>query len=544
MATPTIATPNTAIQTSPQTSPSIATTPAAAISTPKSILATPPPFSLYNQIDTNAVDYSSLYYTPDQMLQQQGLMGSDLVAPYSDALISGNSTAYNQIPSNTLPGKRYLIDTNTKCIDPNGNTHNRSVVIDNILMTSIQHPSNNGNRGLLYSLMASLENINSSTFFPSLSTPQSSTVQSVVTSPANSTPNPATGYLSGPPNLPACVPISIYIDGANSGSASGWVLQSDISGIDPLAINNSTVSEGFETITLPPSGSSMTMGDLVSSVNKSTQKTQDNINETVKPQYVTQYNTTYSLSNVPILSLFPKFINYTSTTTYNSMTMDTIKQIFQPPANASYTSTFTRSFINGLLTPVPDTSITPPPMTNPKLAQLSIPEPQLTQQQMITYLNNSTNQPKQYLPAPKYGGYMNAISAEQLTNPEYTNFLADLEMYRAPIINQFLILDYPQYFSASPASAPTAVESFTSNTSSSTLEAKAYSMGNDYIAQFYLMSLALIGLYMFYRLYQPFKYTRPRLHFSNLKFPGFIQCFLIAIFVLFVLNLSKFRLFG
>ncbi len=213
----------------------------------------------YKEIDPQLINYSSLFYEPNQLAS-----GLDPIIPYTNALISGNNpTAY--INSPILPGNRYFINTQTQCTysgDPEGVTHNRSVLVDNVLQSSVNNLGNTStgqNTGLMYSLLASLNNLTSSIVNPTTNALQLP-VQTGSTPLGSNIPNPAASYLSSTPIFPACVPVSVYIDGTNVATASAWVSPSDYQAIDPAAISQNTTMEGFTPIVIDPKEAAASIG--------------------------------------------------------------------------------------------------------------------------------------------------------------------------------------------------------------------------------------------------------------------------------------------
>ena len=100
-------------------------------------------YNVYNTFDSNFINYGELYKTPREMKSNT----KDLIGDYADALITGSSEVYDNSPD--LVGNRYFIDTNTLCLDKDDDTktHNRSVLVDNVLTSTIDM-AKDGNRGL------------------------------------------------------------------------------------------------------------------------------------------------------------------------------------------------------------------------------------------------------------------------------------------------------------------------------------------------------------------------------------------------------------
>ena len=118
-------------------------------------------YNVYNNFDINFVNYGELYETPRKMEMDS----SELIGDYADALVKGPSDVYINSPE--LLGNRYFMDTQTQCLDKNDNTqvHNRSVLVDNV-HASAMSKAKDGNKGLIYSLLASMKSIDSDTMFP------------------------------------------------------------------------------------------------------------------------------------------------------------------------------------------------------------------------------------------------------------------------------------------------------------------------------------------------------------------------------------------
>ena len=186
------------------------------------------------QTDGNLLNYASLYYSPQQFPNTDP---NTLTQYYTDALVSGTSPAY--INSPTTPGNRYFLNTKTPCKDSGGKLQDRAVLIDNVLQSKVNNSNTQGYNGLLYSLFSSLDNIASSSIFHVQdicgTTPLS------LSSPSSSSYSPSSSGIIMGSNLPTCAPVTVYIDGTNTGVTSAYLTQSDIQEVDPLAIQ----SEGF-----------------------------------------------------------------------------------------------------------------------------------------------------------------------------------------------------------------------------------------------------------------------------------------------------------
>lgn len=428
-------------------------------------------FNPYTQMDPNFIDYSSLYYNPGQL---SSLSNVNQITAYSNALVSGDSPAY--INSPTLVGNRYFLDTYNQCQDSSGTIHDRSILIDNVLASSISNPTNQGNQGLLYSILASLENINGSSFFQNATMPPPG---------PGSVPSSAPGTSSGPPPLPLCIPISVYIDGTNTtATKTAWVIPSDMANIDTTAIAPNVTESFIPMPNLLPNISTMVSTNTFPSTSDIVKQSNSN-NAIMRANMINQiqsiYDSSYSLANVSIMQLFVIFNNYPS------QTMTNIKSTYyaglpartQNKTQSYLTDASAISFIENVI----DCS---------------------NIQCMNEYIIANQTPPQQYI----NDGMI------PIPNPAYTSFmaeLADLEIYRPLIIQQMLIIDYPQYFgpSSGPAPAPA-----TSPTVTKMSEGFApyvqYSINNspakynicDFTAQFYIGSLTIIGIYILYRLFR------------------------------------------
>jgi hypothetical protein len=137
----------------------------------------------------------------------------------------GSNTNINANKEDIPPGNRYFIDTEIPCSDPRGKKV--SVLVDNVNSSLLANPQK---QGLVYSMLSSLSKINpTSTIDPS-----------------------------------RCVPVSVYINGSNSGDiVSRLVSSSDYSAIDPKAIApldlvSTTSATTLSTSTTTPSKSATT----------------------------------------------------------------------------------------------------------------------------------------------------------------------------------------------------------------------------------------------------------------------------------------------
>lgn len=189
-------------------------------------------YNVYNTFDINFVNYGELYKTPREM----EMNSSELIGDYADAMMKGPSDVYINSPE--LLGNRYFINTQTQCLDKNDNSkiHERSVLVDNV-HASAMTKAKDGNKGLIYSLLASMKSIDSETMFPmNEGEPVSFPKQS------------GTDYLNNvdQKSMPLCNSVTVYTDDKKDRDISGWVTEEDRENIDPLAIR-----EGM-SVAMPP----------------------------------------------------------------------------------------------------------------------------------------------------------------------------------------------------------------------------------------------------------------------------------------------------
>jgi hypothetical protein len=183
--------------------------------------------------DQTLINYAANYYPPNHFPKTTSQ--SMLNTYYTDALVTGFSPAIID-SSYTIPGNRYFLNTYTPCLDSSGNQQPRSVLVDNVLTSSVKNSNDYGNQGLLYSLFASLDNMNTSDLF----NVKDACGGNPINLPIQSQTSIGSGSLFVS-DLPQCAPVSVYINGGNTTSVSGWMIESDITKVDPLAL-----SEGFD----------------------------------------------------------------------------------------------------------------------------------------------------------------------------------------------------------------------------------------------------------------------------------------------------------
>ena len=179
-------------------------------------------YNVYNTFDINFVNYGELYKTPREMEMDS----SELIGDYANAMMKGPSDVYINSPE--LLGNRYFMNTQTQCLDKNDNSkiHERSVLVDNI-NASAMAKAKDGNKGLIYSLLASMKTINSDTMFPMKEG-----------EPVSFPKQSGTDYLNNvdQKSMPTCTNVSVYTDDKKNRDISGWVTEEDRANIDPLAI--------------------------------------------------------------------------------------------------------------------------------------------------------------------------------------------------------------------------------------------------------------------------------------------------------------------
>ena len=486
-----------------------------------------PNYNVYSQMDPNFINYSDNYYNPTQLASTYNMSNADQMTAYSNALVNGTSPAYIESP--TLLGNRYFLDTKTQCQDVDGNPKPRSVLIDNVLASSIQDPAFQGNQGLLYSITAALDNISSTAYYPSITKP-----------PSGQT-------------LPLCQPISVYIDGTNTATANGYVLSSDMQNIDTLAIAPTKTVEGFATASAPLILDPNSANGRIDTAKVLQQHSA--IQAATKANsiglYQQQYDASYGQPAMSILDLFVTYINYNSpVVTDASFSIATILSTFKLCSTKP-----TIPLCSSTTSSVPSTAKPTVPLNryNQKSADVSAQAAANNQASkakqanvqvlpsdssanlFITEILDFINKPSMtayiqgYQPGPPLPQYLvNDVGFEydqeqsKTLNPEYVAFtkkycmypidLSEFEVYRKLIITQMLKLDHPELFSGSPApalapaSATTNNESFVAYREYGQLSPANYKYNSsDVIQAFYVGSLTVIGLYMCYRIYKKLK---------------------------------------
>lgn len=170
--------------------------------------------------DPNFINYSELYKSPNEMKMNSKF----LIGDYAEALIQGGANVVNREPI-SLPGNRYFIDTKTKCLDKDNKEQTRSILVDNVHSEAMSKTKGD-NKGLIYSLLASLNALDTTKFFADK-------------------PSSSTDYLKNVdvPNYPACKEVTVYADENQDAEIKGWMTESDKNSVDPGAIK-----EGFVNV--------------------------------------------------------------------------------------------------------------------------------------------------------------------------------------------------------------------------------------------------------------------------------------------------------
>ena len=191
-------------------------------------------YNVYNTFDSNFINYGELYKTPQDMKMNS----KTLIGDYADALIKGPSDVY--IDSPNLAGNRYFINTHTLCANKENinDTNERSILVDNVMKSALNQ-TKGGNKGLIYSLIASMKTLDTNAMFLDMSNNQ----------PTSFDKHSPSAYLSkiDETPMPLCSKVSVYSDDNRSDIISGWVTKEDKQQIDPAALAE-VQKEGFINI--------------------------------------------------------------------------------------------------------------------------------------------------------------------------------------------------------------------------------------------------------------------------------------------------------
>ena len=196
-------------------------------------------YNVYNDYDPKFINYAELYKSPQEM----EIPSQDLINQYANALMIQDENCDVYINNPELVGNRYFINTKTECLDSEDKTHTRSVLVDNI-NESAMATTEEGRKGLMYSLLASLKLVNSDDMF-------ADNTDGKPTPYYKKTRDKDGNYI---PMLPYCKQVSVKTDADGTRSRCGYVLETDE--IDPAALNdnlndcagNTEGVEGFTSI--------------------------------------------------------------------------------------------------------------------------------------------------------------------------------------------------------------------------------------------------------------------------------------------------------
>lgn len=178
-------------------------------------------YNIYNDYDPKFINYAELYKSPQEM----EIPSKDLIDQYANALMIQDENCDVYINNPELVGNRYFINTKTECLDSEDKTHTRSVLVDNI-NESAMATTEEGRKGLMYSLLASLKLVNSDDMF-------ADNTDGKPTPYYKKTRDKDGNYI---PMLPYCKQVSVKTDADGTRSRCGYVLETDE--IDPAALND------------------------------------------------------------------------------------------------------------------------------------------------------------------------------------------------------------------------------------------------------------------------------------------------------------------
>lgn len=178
-------------------------------------------YNIYNDYDPKFINYAELYKSPQEM----EIPSQDLINQYANALMIQDENCDVYINNPELVGNRYFINTKTECLDSESKTHTRSVLVDNI-NESAMATTEEGRKGLMYSLLASLKLVNSDDMF-------ADNTDGKPTPYYKKTRDKDGNYI---PMLPYCKQVSVKTDADGTRSRCGYVLETDE--IDPAALND------------------------------------------------------------------------------------------------------------------------------------------------------------------------------------------------------------------------------------------------------------------------------------------------------------------
>ena len=198
-------------------------------------------YNIYNHYDPKFINYAELYKSPQEMKLENGSTPEDLISDYGNALMIQNDLQDVYINNaDVLVGNRYFINTHTECLDSENKTQTRSVLVDNINKSAMD-TTNENRKGLMYSLLASLQLIESETMFDSNvdgPTPYYKQTRNYIKD---------SDYV---PQLPYCKKVAVKTDDQeNAVVECGYVLETDV--IDPQAVPINGIEQCTDTNTVP-----------------------------------------------------------------------------------------------------------------------------------------------------------------------------------------------------------------------------------------------------------------------------------------------------
>jgi hypothetical protein len=353
----------------------------------------------------------------------------------------------------------------------------------------------------------------------------------------------------------------VYIDGTNTGSTSGWLTTSDAAKVDPLAISQGTGQglEGFETADpdntfegpKPPAvGQRLTIKDLKKTAgdlqaHATNVKTQSN--KAMAGVQQKKYMKQYGQSAYPFLDttkgLLKTVLQYQSPTNSKVLPVANVIDVLK---NTPSTSSLIRPFIDGLIAstdtkdtdkqarintinyligeintstsqeamPLSSSSMTASEIlvdatyngTIPRINILNKPYVEFEINTVYPFQKNEGDESIGafgVVPTPPQNPY-----PEYIANDVHAQFLADLEVFRKPLIFALLRLDYPNYVPYYQVSAPTVAPIKTPGQAKKENFTGVYpgiyhdNDATSWAETFYYGSLTLLALYMFYRLYR------------------------------------------
>jgi len=376
-------------------------------------------------MDSNFFNYADMYKSPTEANN----LPQNLIGYYSTALLSGGSSAQpifaDGYSASDLPGNRYFIDTQTQCEDTQGQMQKRSILIDNV-MESTMNRNPVKERGLMYSLFASLGSISTSNTAPSLSPSSSPAVIQTNT-------------------IPQCQLVKVKsTDNSQENTIKAYVSDADFDKIDPYAIVEglSPMETWNQTKKTATDHGTKTQAET-RSVIKSKQTARDNAKADAKTQgktkrkgallksYYRQYGKT------PMAELFPTFLTYSNSNTIEpSCIYETLAST--QPDGSNQTAL---DFVEALKKSAQFNE------TNQSSFKIVTDDKGVSQNFTTSFIPKKT--------------IMLGFGGATTPNPEYVAFWNALEGYRIPIINALMKTDHPTTFGSCSNDNTNANEGFT-----------------------------------------------------------------------------------